>query len=72
MGVRSKRWLKVLKGISAMQQEVWSREAVARLTDRELRLLRDALQEPNHVFEPEEQAAMERYNGFYEEARRGV
>lgn len=81
MGLKSKRWLKVLEGISAMQQEAWSREAVARLIDHELHLLRDALRReeplegegfPQLTLDQQEQAALDRFHGFYKEARRGV
>ena len=67
----SKRQLKRLEDISTMQEEGWSREAVARLTDRELDLLYDALPDPNHAFGSEERAALDRYHGFYNEARHG-
>ena len=70
MGLSTRR-LKMLEGISAMQEEGWSRAAVARLTDRELHVLHDALEDQTHAFGAEEQAALERYRGFYEEARRG-
>jgi hypothetical protein len=71
MGLYRNR-LRRLEGITAVQEELWSEAAVARLTDRELHLLHDALQDPKHAFGPEEQAALERYNGFLKEARRGV
>jgi hypothetical protein len=61
-------------------QETWTREAVARLADQELRCLSDALRREEPLegkgfgqlpLSPEEQAAFERFNRFYEEARRG-
>jgi hypothetical protein len=62
-------------------QESWSRAAVERLTDRQLRLLADALRREEHLkgekfpqleLSPEEKAALDAYSGYYEEARRGV
>ena len=63
--------LQRLEGITAVQEEAWTQEAVARLTDRELHVLHDALQDENCAFGPEEQAALERFSEFYAEACRG-
>jgi hypothetical protein len=61
-------------------QESWTRQAVTSLTDQELRCLRDALRREEPLegkgfgqlpLDDEEQAAFERFNRFYEEARRG-
>jgi len=64
-------------------QGAWTSEAVRRLSDRELRILvgvlrhqRDAGLDDTEFSQlrlgPEEQAAFERFCGFYEEARRGA
>jgi len=61
----------------------WTSEAVRRLSDRELRLLVGVLRHQRDAglddaefsqlrLSPEEQAAFERFCGFYEEARRGA
>ena len=63
--------------VSAMQER-WALEAVRHLSDRELELLDSALERgfdpqkerQDESLSPDEWAAFERFNEFYEEARR--
>lgn len=77
---RLKRLQRGAQPYLAVLRETWTREAMTRLTDQELRCLRDALRREEHLedgefpqlpLSPEEQAALREFNRFYEEARRG-